>query len=530
VNKYNLEVTELNSLLNYSYELNNAYDFYMQTENENIKTILEINKEIKKNHFILKTVDIEDILSVNFKQNQTLQQINNTIENYQILKGKKENETFNLIQLSENIQEEILTKNINLSSQICTAANKTINLFKEINKSAKKFLQENYANLINNKEFTKIRNAYHKNFIEQTSFIRYNSLADAYIINDSVLINNSLNISEQEYISTLTFNLGNKIEQAKKVLCAENTENLDVMELNNLSQIKLSNNFSATYQKENFTQVEPDCCMFNKCEKCVEKPKRTIVFLHGHSFNENDPVEASLHAFSRIINKLNKDGLIVNAGDLQKDYQFNKPISLMNYPNAIQASYYYVTYHDLNIYSFRTQKDASIEEYAERLNDMLKIVQEITESDEIILVAHSMGGLVARKYLQKYQPTNVPKLIMIGTPNKGIEGFVKTICSTTGATEECEDMNTNSEFIKNLNNNNKEFTNTDIYMLYGTGCKMGKAEGDGVVLVKNAILEGAENIEIKGDCEGLHFLHSSMLNPEKYNKVYVELIKLIYDK
>jgi len=46
------------------------------------------------------------------------------------------------------------------------------------------------------------------------------------------------------------------------------------------------------------------------------------------------------------------------------------------------------------------------------------------KNEKIALVCHSMGGLVARKYLAKHPANhNVSKLILLGTPNLGILSF-----------------------------------------------------------------------------------------------------------
>lgn len=39
--------------------------------------------------------------------------------------------------------------------------------------------------------------------------------------------------------------------------------------------------------------------------------------------------------------------------------------------------------------------------------------------DQIFIAGHSMGGLLAREYLQRHRPGNVKKLICVGTPHYG---------------------------------------------------------------------------------------------------------------
>jgi len=60
--------------------------------------------------------------------------------------------------------------------------------------------------------------------------------------------------------------------------------------------------------------------------------------------------------------------------------------------------------------------EQQVEELAEYLKQFKK--------EELILVCHSLGGLVARKYLATHGPNNIKKLILLGTPNLGIFGLL----------------------------------------------------------------------------------------------------------
>lgn len=48
-------------------------------------------------------------------------------------------------------------------------------------------------------------------------------------------------------------------------------------------------------------------------------------------------------------------------------------------------------------------------------------VNQFDINDEIVLVGHSMGGLIARLYLTQHQPKREIKLITLGTPHYGSE-------------------------------------------------------------------------------------------------------------
>jgi len=64
---------------------------------------------------------------------------------------------------------------------------------------------------------------------------------------------------------------------------------------------------------------------------------------------------------------------------------------------------------------------ASIEHFAEQLDRRVSEVLEETGAEQLILVAHSMGGLVARCYLARYGESSVRALITLGTPHHGTE-------------------------------------------------------------------------------------------------------------
>jgi pimeloyl-ACP methyl ester carboxylesterase len=62
-----------------------------------------------------------------------------------------------------------------------------------------------------------------------------------------------------------------------------------------------------------------------------------------------------------------------------------------------------------------------IKQYAGKLSDEIESIKQKTCAKKIDIVAHSMGGLVARYHIQRSETgvTDVGKLIMIGTPNHG---------------------------------------------------------------------------------------------------------------
>lgn len=62
----------------------------------------------------------------------------------------------------------------------------------------------------------------------------------------------------------------------------------------------------------------------------------------------------------------------------------------------------------------------SIDTYAKRVDDLVNEIKALTGRNDIIVVGHSMGGLVARQWRYKYgTDTDVRDIVTIGTPLKG---------------------------------------------------------------------------------------------------------------
>lgn len=64
---------------------------------------------------------------------------------------------------------------------------------------------------------------------------------------------------------------------------------------------------------------------------------------------------------------------------------------------------------------------ADIERYVEPLARRIDEVLATTGSERLILVGHSMGGLVARAYLRRYGASVICRLVTLGTPHGGSE-------------------------------------------------------------------------------------------------------------
>ncbi|RJS73446.1 PKD domain-containing protein, partial [Methanophagales archaeon] len=72
--------------------------------------------------------------------------------------------------------------------------------------------------------------------------------------------------------------------------------------------------------------------------------------------------------------------------------------------------------------AFDPPTNEDIKKYAEKLGKEIEEIKQKKEVNKVDIVAHSMGGLVSRYYIQSpLYKNDVRKLIMLGTPNKGTE-------------------------------------------------------------------------------------------------------------
>ena len=62
---------------------------------------------------------------------------------------------------------------------------------------------------------------------------------------------------------------------------------------------------------------------------------------------------------------------------------------------------------------------ASIDAFAEQMAKTIDAIRAETGAPSVIVVAHSMGGLVARAYLRRFDPSTVARLVTIATPHEG---------------------------------------------------------------------------------------------------------------
>lgn len=258
-----------------------------------------------------------------------------------------------------------------------------------------------------------------------------------------------------------------------------------------------------------------------------------LIFVHGHSTKESDS-GFSLNAFSSMQSQLDSSGLYEDRGyilasDERHEFQAeqwantNKPISL-------RTTYYFGEYSSVTD-PIAQDDNYPISEYSKRLDKVVDNVLYATGKNKVIIVAHSMGGLVSKYYIENLGGVNkVDKIIMIGTPNHGIYGYIAFGCESllgrSTYSPECADMQYNSTFIASLNAGDE--TPGDIaYLTIAGNCKndLSGFAWDEVVRVGSVQLDGAINYVIEGDCiPGIsNTFHFAMLDynlvPESYNRL-----------
>lgn len=290
-------------------------------------------------------------------------------------------------------------------------------------------------------------------------------------------------------------------------------------------EIPLFDSFNQTI-KTHVQEPTKICCVFGQCNPCCvnyscynNTETYPVIMIHGHEFNRANSPEYSLESLTNIEGDLEDNGYI-DAGIILPTSSYNEipqgEWGISGMPIITRSTYYYGVYGENGTFLNIPKTSEHIETYADRLNYMIELLKYRTNKDRVNIIAHSMGGLVAREYIKKYGEDSVYNLIMIGTPNNGIFGNVDEYCPVFGEKVECDEMKENSTFLTELNKYVPQ-NKTKFYTLIGTGCKMDGADGDGITLSKSVSLPYSSNYFINGTCPNVvNLLHTGMLNTEEY--------------
>jgi len=258
-----------------------------------------------------------------------------------------------------------------------------------------------------------------------------------------------------------------------------------------------------------------------------------IIFVHGHSVETQEVSTFSINAFTEFQNKLVSDNLYLDKGIILPNSEltaFNEgEWGRLDKPISVRTTYYTGTLDPSSgVFIQSSETTRSINEYGGRLGKVVDIVLHHTGKSKVIIISHSMGGLVSRAYIKNYGGANkVDKLIEIGSPNHGVYGWViGGLCGTTHSGQECEDMQHDSSFIANLNSGDESYGSVKYFTIAGSCDNNGEDYHDEVVRVGSVKLEGATNNVVSGKCVGTTSspldgaFHSDLISPSKVPEVY----------
>ncbi|SDX47966.1 esterase/lipase family protein [Tepidimicrobium xylanilyticum] len=87
-------------------------------------------------------------------------------------------------------------------------------------------------------------------------------------------------------------------------------------------------------------------------------------------------------------------------------------IKILNSMGYIEGFNLFISYYD-----WKMPVLESVDKY---LSKDIERIKRDTKKEKVIIIGHSLGGLLGRTYLAYFSPSSVDKLIMIGTPNLGV--------------------------------------------------------------------------------------------------------------
>src|SRR3989344_7879791 len=232
-------------------------------------------------------------------------------------------------------------------------------------------------------------------------------------------------------------------------------------------------------------------------------PENTYPLILLHGFN---PVysrgisELSLKdlqdSLSRDLNYTNK-GILTEESDCGELRYSDKPIVIR------------VTY-------LEDFKLLTIDSYSRNLNKSISKIRYCTGAEKVDIIGQSMGGVVARNYVKKFDNSSVRKIIFLGTPNHGgvyNTGEVANLLVKDGepaVSLDFVELSKNSRFMGGVNSGDETPGDIEYYSIAGNT----DGRGDGVVLEESVSVDG-EKDRITVDCDHL-VMGFPKLCPEAY--------------
>jgi pimeloyl-ACP methyl ester carboxylesterase len=244
-----------------------------------------------------------------------------------------------------------------------------------------------------------------------------------------------------------------------------------------------------------------------------------IIMVHGWT--------GSKDGFKEMKEKLIEDNYAISFDDYYSDV----PVwmELQNKSIIVRCSTYeweFIKYNETHS-AFCTVK-YNIPTHAKKLQEQIEDLKKKANMDQVNIVAHSMGGLIARYYVQNLDKENsVNKIITLGTPHSGAKewtdmsffGIDKQWWSENAQScpiEEykkqtdfaAEQLSSKSDFIINLNSNTNKEKNVKYYTIF--------TSLDEVVSIDSANLDFAEINYPDTKCSS----HTNLKYPSKCPEAY----------
>ena len=283
------------------------------------------------------------------------------------------------------------------------------------------------------------------------------------------------------------------------------------------------------------SEISSTCCFKSECGACCDydecrlNRRNPLIVLHGYSFYSFNSALHSANAFNDFARHALDDSLYFPAGiigpSFYPDYE-RYDLSRSLVPPLFKATYYEVlSFDEIGPDTLKVRSD-SIADYADRLHEIVEFVKNVTGSDEVDIVAHSMGGLVTRMYIDEYGDSSFGNIVLVGTPNHGVPRRLLHLCKFFGGQTECDEMYEKSPFMHFLNND-AMIPEKEVHMLIGRGCSTFGADGDGIVQTRSAELDFASSYYFEGGCDLIDNFHRDMIKPSKYPDIYDKIISIL---
>jgi triacylglycerol esterase/lipase EstA (alpha/beta hydrolase family) len=148
---------------------------------------------------------------------------------------------------------------------------------------------------------------------------------------------------------------------------------------------------------------------------------------------------------------------------------------------------------------------ADIELFAEQLDVKINAILAATGAPQVILIGHSMGGLVARAYLRRFGGARVARLVTLGTPHHG------SVLAYMFPGRSLAQLRPGNTWLIELNKDEAVPAQPSITSIWSRHDSM-------VAPQASSVLEGAENVALVG------IAHNALLADAEVRRLVVEKV------